>query len=76
MLLDPQVNVAVQAPFVDPLDSRMSLSQPGENDGKAQAQAQAQALVHDPFFMMFFENSTKICLFIVLDVCMRFVIAY
>ena len=25
MLLDPKVNVAAQAPFVDPLDSRMSL---------------------------------------------------
>ena len=33
-----------QAPFVEGLDSRTSLSQPGENDAKSKDQAQAQLL--------------------------------
>ena len=38
-------NVADLAPFVDPLDSRTSLSQPGENDANVGDQAQAHLLM-------------------------------
>ena len=41
------INFVDQAPFVEDLDSRMSLYQSGENDAKEQAQVQAR--VQGPF---------------------------
>ena len=38
------LNVADQAPFMNPLDSRMNLSQLGENDANARDQVQAHLL--------------------------------
>ena len=38
------INIVDKAPFVDPLDSRTSLSKPGENDANVRDQAQAHLL--------------------------------
>ena len=63
------------------LDSRASLSQPGENDANTgdQArddQAHFQDLVQSSFCLMFLMISTKARLILVLDMCMRFIKAY